>query len=48
MMGVLWCLVGHGVPLVERKGGRDLMGEICDGESDWRFVVPGGTWSTVS
>ena len=22
--GRLWCLVGHGVPLVERKGGRDL------------------------
>ena len=42
VMGVLWCLVGHGVPLVERKDGRD----ICDGESDGRFVVPGGTWST--
>ena len=47
VIGVLWCLVGHGVPLVERKGGRDLW-EIFDGESDWRFVVPGGTWSTVS
>ena len=39
VMGVLW-LVGHGVPLVERKGGRYV--------SDGRFVVPGGTWSTVS
>ena len=27
---------------------RGKVGEICDGESDWRFVVPGGTWSTVS